>query len=352
MILHLFWDEEWCAPLDSIEPELELTAVRWGIFALKRIIERADETKISHKEIMDNWMSLQIEAFRLGGGEEKERKERIAKEEQGKIANTTSWLNLETEENRSSIDYFLGRCLLVLSVSGKLANGPQRLIHAGGLSLLSSCLDNPIMDIQSASAGGLQNTMGMLGMEHLRPEHFLDPAHVVRSTVLGFHRAAMEGNLSQRSHVFMLLLLRLNERPEWVPYFEQLPPECKMIAGEVTGRVRFAPPSSDGERKAAHLDAQSNVNEKCSNYTAKLRSCHACGKLETKRGDMPKCSKCFQVVYCSKEVSYAIAGFILLLSFRLPPNPCSWSQCQIDDWRKGHKAECKRLRKASAAAVV
>mmetsp|Transcript_22238 Transcript_22238/g.48305 ORF Transcript_22238/g.48305 Transcript_22238/m.48305 type:complete len:224 (-) Transcript_22238:684-1355(-) len=164
LVVHLLWDEEWSLPLSTIEPRIELKTLEWGLFAMDKIINRAEKKKEMHSGIMERWKSLQVKAFCLEDGEEKERLQRCAKEEQQKIGKD-HWLNLETEENRSPYDFLLGRALLVLSLSCRLENGPIQLLRAGGLSLFSSCLDCPIMDTRTASIGGLHNTMAAIGVE-------------------------------------------------------------------------------------------------------------------------------------------------------------------------------------------
>jgi len=128
-------------------------------------------------------------------------------------------------------------------------------------------------------------------------------------------------SFTQQSQTFIQILVMLKSRPEWDLYFRQLPQTHAMIAAHVTSRFHYTPDGKEQIRAPADL-GRDNVNDKCANYTGKLRSCDACGKLETKRGDMSKCSRCSQIRYCSKE-------------------------CQIEHWHKGHKSDCKRLRKAN-----
>ena len=52
LIVHLLWDqEEWSAPISSIEPGLVLTTIRWGLFAMREIIKRAEVRKEERSEL-------------------------------------------------------------------------------------------------------------------------------------------------------------------------------------------------------------------------------------------------------------------------------------------------------------
>lgn len=122
-----------------------------------------------------------------------------------------------------------------------------------------------------------------------------------------------EENRSQRSKAFLLVAGRLKARPEWAPYFKLLSPMYKMIAETVIVPVQSAPREETEELRAPSPSAcMHGINEKCSSYTGKLRSCHACGKLETKRGDMSKC-----VTYCAEEVRILLPFWNWLLCYFL-----------------------------------
>jgi len=175
-----------------------------------------------------------------------------------------------------------------------LDGGSDRLIQANGLSLFAAFLDCPIKDTHVASIGGLNRTITFIGIERVKPEMFCDPTHFVRSTVFCLHRLVTAGNSTQLTHIFMMTMLMLKSQPEWLPYFSSLPMMYQMILEEYVGDVQLVP------REKSLLWSLGPVsNEKCSKLTRKLRCCNRCGKLETNRGDVRKCSKCEQVVYCS-----------------------------------------------------
>lgn len=239
----------------------------------------------------------------MDGGEEKERKQQTLNELKAKMEGQAdeNWLTLETDENRTTTDFLLGRCLFVLQSVCKLTNGSERLVRAGGLSFFAACLDVPISDSKIAACGGLHNTIMNVGMERVTPDLFLDPSHLVRSAVMGLHRTVMAGGtLTQQLQIFMRVVLMLKEAKQWKPYFDSLPPMHRTIVEAGVARIGFAPSRGNEVPGAPKVDT---VNEKCAQYTGKLRSCAACGKLETKRGEMSHCSRCLRVAYCSKEVS-------------------------------------------------
>ena len=97
---------------------------------------------------------------------------------------------------------------------------------------------------------------------------------------------------------------------EWIPYLASLPMEYQRIIKRTTGHVKLAAEDDD-----VPINAKSSINEQRARYTGKLRTCDACGKLETKRGSLSKCSKCKQVMYCSKEVSLFFLATPVLLIF-------------------------------------
>ena len=59
LVLHLLWDEEWAEPLSSIEePGVALTTIRWGLFAMNSIIERAEDRKKERKAMVAKFYEL------------------------------------------------------------------------------------------------------------------------------------------------------------------------------------------------------------------------------------------------------------------------------------------------------
>jgi hypothetical protein len=74
-----------------------------------------------------------------------------------------------------------------------------------------------------------------------------------------------------------------------------------------------------------------------------LGSCAGCGKFEAERGSMSKCSGCYEVAYCSREVSLTLIYDLVYFLFSLLISRTIFhlTQCQVDHWRKGHKKECK-----------
>eukprot|EP00985_Skeletonema_marinoi_P007387 scaffold3233_cov128-Skeletonema_marinoi.AAC.2 len=104
LVLHLLWDEEWAEPLSSIEePGVALTTIRWGLFAMNSIIERAEDRKKERKAMVAKFHELNQKTWCLDDGDEKERARREANE-----------------------------------VVSKLRGGSDQLVQCGGLSLLSS----------------------------------------------------------------------------------------------------------------------------------------------------------------------------------------------------------------------
>jgi hypothetical protein len=292
LILHLLWDEEWAEPLSSIEPGVVSTSIRWGLFAMDCIIKRAEDRKKQRKAIIEKFRELDRKAWRLEEGDEKKRAQREAEEMRKKIPE--SELQLETGKNFTSLDRLLLRCCLILQVVSKLEGGSDQLVQYGGLSLLSSCIDIPFRDTQSAAVIALRNAFVFLGTDAIIPSNFNDPAHLVRALL------SFAVHLSDDQN-FMITMTEtagmLKAVPIWAPYFEQLPVLWKAMS-------QIIPPIYEGlSKRPADVKMVDPISS--TNHTGKLRSCSGCGKLETKRGSMSKCSRCFEVIYCSREVSRA-----------------------------------------------
>lgn len=236
LILHLMWDEEWWHTLSTVEPQIELQCARWGVFAMDRIVKRAETAKNEREEKRDAMLDMQIRAFRMENGLEKDQLLQSAKEEKEKLGGD-EWFGLESEENRSPIDSFLGRCLLVLSTFVKMNDGPDRLLQVNALSFFSSCLDCPIVDIQAACIGGLHNLIIGSNVRAV-PSGVFDPDQFVRSIVVGTDRFMKAGEHSQRATLFFVLANYLKADPAWEANFERLPPFYKMVADEFLGRIK------------------------------------------------------------------------------------------------------------------
>jgi len=120
----------------------------------------------------------------LDDGDEKERARREADEVQKKIPEDE--FQLETNENFTPLDRLLLRCCLLMQVVSKLRGGSDQLVQCGGLSLLSSCIDIPIRETQSAVITALRNAFLVLGTDAIIPSNFNDPAHLVRALLSSF----------------------------------------------------------------------------------------------------------------------------------------------------------------------
>ena len=235
------------------------------------------------------------------GGEAYERALQSYKEEMAKMPD--SELQLESEENRSSLDYLLGRCCIILSAATKLEDGSQQLLENGGLSILSTCIDIPIGDTRNAAIVGLRNGGMRLGMKNVMPSSFVDPAHLLRGLLSA---ASIPENLSHQLWAMVIhFVAQLHAFPEWKPYFMQLPPSEKSFFEYLLekGVCNTDNPFDVEPVQSKPKDYTTGVGEACVTLTGKLRTCDGCGKLETKRGSMSKCSGCYEVAYCSREVS-------------------------------------------------
>eukprot|EP00984_Skeletonema_dohrnii_P013014 scaffold5361_cov83-Skeletonema_dohrnii-CCMP3373.AAC.2 len=192
LVLHLLWDEEWAEPLSSIEPGVALKTIRWGLFAMNSIIERAEDRKKERKAMVAKFHELNQKTWRLDDGDEEERARREADE-----------------------------------VVSKLRGGSDQLVQCGGLSLLSSCIDIPIRETQSAVITAMRNAF-LLGTDAIIPSNFNDPAHLVRALLSSFVHVKPD------DYDLMIMMSeaagRLKAVPIWAPSFDQLPALCKTLS--------------------------------------------------------------------------------------------------------------------------
>ncbi len=292
LVLHLLWDEEWAEPLSSIEPGITSTTIRWGLFAMNSIIERAQDRVKEKEALCAEYNKLNQEAWDLDDGDEKERMESERDEVLKKFAAAGCEFELETSKNFTPLDRLLLRCCLMMQVVSKLEGGPEQLVECGGLSLLSSCIDIPIRDTQVAAVTALRNAFVVLGTDGITPSNFNDPAHLVRALCGAGVYMVDTPNL-----IIMMTETagRLKAVPIWIPYFGQLPEFMQVVA-------KIVPPIYEGLAERPEdvrmVDPISNAN-----LTGKLSCCSGCGKLESKRGSFSKCSGCYERSYCSRDVS-------------------------------------------------
>ena len=298
LIVHLLWDEEWAEPLSSIEPGVVSTTIRWGLFAMKSIIERAETRKNKRKEMGKKCNDLYWKASRMNDGDLKERTNREAEEVTKKIPENEFNLEMFIDGNPDHVaplDRLLLRCNLMLQVVNKLEGGYDELIQCGGLSLICSCIDIPIPGTLRAAVVAMRNAFILLGKDIITPSNFNDPACLVRSLFTSSVTALMNKD-ARFNAIIVKMLGQLKAVSAWAPYFE-----FNQLPAEYTKSAKNLPLIFGGlSRRPEGIQVRDPISNPV--LTGKLRTCTGCGKLEAKRGSFKKCSGCHKAMYCSREV--------------------------------------------------
>jgi hypothetical protein len=305
LVLHLLWDEEWAEPISSIEPGVTLTTIRWGLFAMNSIIARAEDRKEEKKKITDKIIDLQMDEWDMEEGDEKERVRRERLELQMMIPKCEFDLD-ENGQCVTKLDRLLLRCCLLMQVVNKIEGGNNQLVQCGGLSFLSACIDIPAQDTQRAVVTAVRNAFITIGPKGIVPSNFSDPAHFVRALLEQCIHL-----MDSDPHLNILMSQtagRLKAQSVWDPYFKQLPADLQFIG-------QIIPPIDDGPSERPKTRILDPINISSAALTGKLRTCGGCGKLEAKRGSFSKCSACYEILYCSREVRTACPLFFTLFPF-------------------------------------
>lgn len=112
---------------------------------------------------------------------------------------------------------------------------------------------------------------------------------------------------------FMRLVSTLNSDPSWGDILRSAAEEDGDLAfalTQIVGRGGMAPRAGEHTRSTNTRDRGSVMNaavrnSKVGQTTGKLKSCDSCQRMESKRGDYSRCSRCLIVYYCSRECQRA-----------------------------------------------
>ncbi|GFH47222.1 hypothetical protein CTEN210_03697 [Chaetoceros tenuissimus] len=318
LILHLSWDEEWLELLRAMEPKVENCCTKLAAFAMKNVLEYVDELKEASQVREGRIKQLTIEIARAKTDEEKTRLMDELKEVCDE--RVIQWDEYESEVPPSSVNLLtISRAILVLS-SAIFRNRPmyERLRKTDYLELITTSLRSPFKDNARTALSCLNNA---IAYNHsfgtaTTPSQFSDPEYVVESLMVYIHeKMSLDENLVRH---FLQTALDLLHSPSWLEIFHRVGAKNPMVAGfaMMHGRIDI----EDSSRRQSKFEedvignCNSGVPEKCTVNTGKLAKCQGCGKIESKRGEWKKCSRCRETVYCSRA-------------------------CQTSDW-KIHKKIC------------
>lgn len=123
---------------------------------------------------------------------------------------------------------------------------------------------------------------------------------------------AKYGTLVQYFTTHMMGWPQIKNRVKEAPGFDVVRSKLDLSSREIKKRK--------GERDGLMPQNFSHASVEERQMVRTVLTCNNCLKEERFEGEFSKCARCRMVVYCSKE-------------------------CQIENWEKDHKKECKKLRK-------
>jgi hypothetical protein len=330
LVSHLLWDEEWRDPIFGIQgPSVEDSALQWACYCMKRTREVAYATK---KEQEERNKRNQEELVRIGrqqiqsaeGPVISERFQLELDEFVSKNKKEPKWLDVEMER-ALCFTVTLRRALLLLSHATHSGDA-GRLMSVDALPLVACLIDVPDSDINGAAASLMHNVMACMG-ETITVEMLPDPDHMLRSIIYFLDGQAASNTMGQTTMFYVSLIKRLLLDASWKEYSNELAARdgvCKFWLEEMLAKLGAGYGTSASSRTASSERRERGsvdigIHQSCSNLTGKLERCSGCGKIEGKKNEFKKCSRCQVAVYCGRD-------------------------CQKADW-KAHKKVCASLAK-------
>lgn len=301
LILHLSWDEEWLEPLRAMEPKVEDCCTKLAAFAMKSVLKDINELKEASQVREGRIKQLTLETVRAKTDEEKTRLMDELKEVCDE--RVIEWDEYESEVPESSINLLtISRAILVLS-SAIFRNRPmyERLCKTDYLELITTSLRSPFKDNARTALSCFSNAhVYSHGFgTATTPSQISDPEYVVESLMVYIHEMMSLDDYMARH--FLRTALDLLQSPLWLPFFHSVGDKNPMVAGfaKMYGEIDIGN-SGRGQSKFEERDVVGNKNagihEKCTVNTGNLAKCQGCGKIEGRRGEWKKCSRCRETV--------------------------------------------------------
>lgn len=345
MIIHLLWDEEWKEYLHPMEgsicPEpLEVWLARWTVGVIYRI--EADARR--------SWDLLKLRI--AADHDERDKKkplppgiEKISHEKERSLFWSGPGGHYPQEHEGSKhfkVTSLLSRCMLLstqlesntfIMVDGQcthydLKNRVKALRYH---ELDASCIDMPGFEFSDKACRAL---MGQITFGSILPSDFRDPTDFIENVLSwlcergDFHEKNQNGILD--------LVQALYGIGEWSKFIKKYLKSSKKFADRESklllnhiekNKIQCKSVSHDGD--ATRIEVGGGVSAGAMAMRAKesshhqligLRQCSTCNKLENKKGEHKACSGCKLKFYCNRD-------------------------CQLADWKSGHKAQCMKIKK-------
>lgn len=333
LVSHLLWDEEWRDPIFDIQgPSVEETALQWACYCMKRTREVAYATRKEQEERnernQEELVRIARQKFQATEGSVNHERFQLELDEfVSKSRSGPKWLDVEME-GAFRFTVTLRRVLLLLSHATH-SDDAGRLMSVDALPLVACLFDIPDPDINGAAGSLMHNLMACMG-KTVTTDMFPDPDHILRSIIYFLDGQAVANRMDQPTMFYVTIIKRILLDVSWKKYSNELAARddvCKfwleeMLVKHMAGLGGFdTSPSSraaSSERRGRR-SVDTGIHQSCSSLTGKLERCSGCGKIEGKKNDFKKCSRCQVAVYCGRA-------------------------CQKADW-KAHKKVCASLAK-------
>lgn len=305
IILRLSWDEMWVQKLMALEPKIEECCLKLAAFTMKSFLDEVDEAKVRKKKLDHCKQMMMIRKYKTRTDEEKLQDEN-RQEELDRSIREVEWELYESDIAGDDDIYFLtiSRVLMLFTSSlfRRSVADIKRLGATDFLHLVAASIDCPFDNISHISIA-VMNNFTLVGGS-IKPSHFPDPEHIVRTML---EKLDMMGQESwsqgqqkppdQKAEILTSTLSKIyNQGSGWKHVFDRVlsvNPEYRVYMTVIrTMAAGSFMPSTRSIRPTSHVEETPGIHDTCRVNTDKLAKCNFCGKLESRKGEWKKCSRC------------------------------------------------------------
>ncbi len=331
IVLHLSWDEAWHQPLRSMKPRLEDMIMKWAAFSMHSILQTASKMRGEEASTAKDFYNELDEERKMDDQDQEyelfkhlDYLEDRLEEPKNKVLWT------ELEEKMPGMECLtLGRCLLLLQSA--LFQEPKmiaRLEKTDFLHIVNACIDSPDENVRNGLTNVLHNYAPSHGRCHPpSPSLFPEPLTLVEGLIRHYYleqKKTFLGRLEGKEYSPTLdslsligVIVRFHDTPEWKSIFDQVLAEDEAAKKAIDSLVSKFPRRKTNEEKIYNRGPRIRHLPKSCTSSGVLAKCSGCDRVEERRGEWKKCSRCLTVQYCG-------------------------SNCQKSHW-KAHKKTCKSI---------